>query len=92
MIVLNVTYSMKPGAREKFLSEVSGSGLLGKIRAEQGCLRYEYFAAVEDPDKLFLLENWADEAALDAHAGSDNMARLRQLKEIHALDTQILRY
>lgn len=57
-----------------------------------GRLQYEYFAALEDPDKLFLLECWEDEACLDAHAHSENMERLKQLKEQCALDTQIRRY
>ncbi|WP_186564860.1 putative quinol monooxygenase [Lawsonibacter celer] len=91
-IVLNVTYHMKPGMREKFVELVREQGVLAGVRAERGCLQYEYFAALEDPDKLFLLECWEDEACLDAHAHSENMERLKQLKEQCALDTQIRRY
>jgi quinol monooxygenase YgiN len=35
---------------------------------EPGCEQYEVFQSVLDPDKLVLLERWADEAALEAHA------------------------
>jgi quinol monooxygenase YgiN len=36
-------------------------------RSEQGCLRYGFFAAVEDPLTFVAVEEWADRAALDAH-------------------------
>jgi quinol monooxygenase YgiN len=35
---------------------------------EPGCEQFEVFQGVADPDKLTLLERWADQAALDAHA------------------------
>ena len=91
-IELIVTYTAKPGAREAFVDAVVGQGVLAKVRAEGGCVRYEYFAALEDPDKLLLLESWADQAALDAHSQSEGMAELKQIKAIHILDTQIQRY
>ena len=35
---------------------------------EPGCEQFEVFQSVLNPDRLALLERWADEAALDAHA------------------------
>ena len=35
---------------------------------EPGCEQFEIFQGVENPDRLTLLERWADQAALDAHA------------------------
>jgi quinol monooxygenase YgiN len=34
---------------------------------EPGCEQFEVFQSALDPDKLVLLELWADEAALEAH-------------------------
>ena len=59
-IVVNVIYQAKPGMRERFVEEVTRHGILSETRAEAGCLRYEYFAALDDPDRLFLLEHWAE--------------------------------
>ena len=92
MIALNVTYQARPGMRERFVEEVVSSGTLASVRGEKGCLGYEYFAALEDPDKLFLLENWADEAALEAHQKSPAMAALRAVKEKYMVSTDIKRY
>ena len=37
-------------------------------RKELGCEQFEIFQGVADPDRLTLLERWADKAALDVHA------------------------
>ena len=46
-------------------------GLMEKMqedsRGEEGCLRYGFFAAVEDPNSFVAVEEWADREALDAH-------------------------
>lgn len=36
-------------------------------RQEEGCLRYGFFAAVEDPLSFVAVEEWADREALDRH-------------------------
>jgi quinol monooxygenase YgiN len=36
-------------------------------RREEGCLRYGFFAASEDPLSFVAVEEWADRAALDRH-------------------------
>jgi quinol monooxygenase YgiN len=46
-------------------------GLLERMqndsRREDGCLRYGFFAAVEDPLSFVAIEEWADRQALDRH-------------------------
>ena len=54
--ILNVTYTMKPGLRAEFLREVSEHGIQKAVLAEEGCLQYQYFEAVDEPDKLLLVE------------------------------------
>ena len=44
------------------------------VQQEPGCLQYEVFQSALDPDTLVLLELWADQAALAAHAQA-NAAR-----------------
>jgi quinol monooxygenase YgiN len=36
-------------------------------RREAGCLRYGFFAAVEDPLSFVAVEEWADRETLDQH-------------------------
>ncbi|WP_221890173.1 putative quinol monooxygenase [Mycolicibacterium hodleri] len=45
--------------------------------AEPGCLGYEVLQAVDDePNRLVLIERYADRAALDAHLGSTHYQEL----------------
>lgn len=39
----------------------------GDSRKEEGCIRYGFFAAVEDQNSFVAVEEWADRAALDRH-------------------------
>jgi quinol monooxygenase YgiN len=39
-----------------------------EVMNEPGCEQFELFQSVVNPDRLTLLERWADQAALDAHA------------------------
>jgi quinol monooxygenase YgiN len=36
-------------------------------RREEGCIRYGFFAAVEDPLSFIAVEEWEDREALDRH-------------------------
>lgn len=38
------------------------------VMKEPGCQQFEAFQSVVNPDRLTLLERWADQAALEAHA------------------------
>jgi quinol monooxygenase YgiN len=42
-----------------------------EVQKEPGCLQFEIFQSAVNPDKLTLLELWADEAALDVHAAKN---------------------
>lgn len=43
-------------------------GRCAEVMQEPGCLQFEAFQSALDPDRLTLLELWADQAALDVHA------------------------
>jgi quinol monooxygenase YgiN len=42
-------------------------------RREDGCLRYGFFAAVEDPLSFVAVEEWRDREALDLHFGQRHL-------------------
>jgi quinol monooxygenase YgiN len=42
-------------------------GMQDDSRREDGCLRYGFFSAVEDPLSFVAVEEWADREALDRH-------------------------
>jgi quinol monooxygenase YgiN len=42
-------------------------------RREDGCIRYGFFAAVEDPLSFVAVEEWRDREALDAHFAQQHL-------------------
>jgi len=91
-IVLHVTYTCKPGRAEAFVRAVKECGFQRTIRAEDGCLQYDYHLSCEAADTVVLLERWRDAAALAAHLARPHMEALRSLKGEYALDTKLERY
>ena len=81
MLGVNVTYDMKPGMRESFLEEIAACGVQETIRREAGCIRYDYFRSVDDPDRLLLVERWTGPEAQRAHAGQPHISLVAAAKE-----------
>jgi quinol monooxygenase YgiN len=52
-------------------------------RREEGCIRYGFFAAVEDPLSFVAVEEWADREALDRHFAQPHLEEFgRRLLEL----------
>lgn len=47
---VNIYYTGKNGSAKEFAREMTESGLVNKIRAEEGNERYEYFFPLDDPE------------------------------------------
>lgn len=92
MIVLNVTYKCKPELREAFLERIRKEGIDAASRAEAGNLKYDYYIPYGASDDLLLIEKWADEDALKAHAETPHYARLKELKPAYVTDTLVERF
>ena len=49
------------------------AGMQDVSRKEGGCVRYGFFAAVEDPLSFVAVEEWADREALDRHIAEPHL-------------------
>jgi quinol monooxygenase YgiN len=47
-------------------------------RKEQGCIRYGFFAAVEDENSFVAVEEWEDRDALDRHFAEPHLREFAQ--------------
>lgn len=86
MITVNLRYTGTNGSARAFAEEMTSSGIVEKIRAEQGNLRYEYYQSLEDPETILLIDSWEDQAAIDVHHASpmmQDLARLRDKYDLH---------
>ena len=81
MIHVIAIITAKPGQRAAIVEAIRAN--LPAVRAEKGCI--EYGSAVDadgigpfqtkaGPDTVFVVEKWADAAALKAHAAAPHMA------------------
>jgi quinol monooxygenase YgiN len=65
-IRLVITTYAKPGKGTELAQAMADR--CRAVQPEPGCQQYEVFQSALAPDKFVLLEIWADQAALDAHA------------------------
>lgn len=89
---LTVVYTAKPGMRETFVEEVVAAGIIEKIRAEEGCLAYDYYVSEDDADRLMLIEKWASEEHQQTHMTQPHMQDLAAIKARYIDETKIERY
>lgn len=92
MITMNLYYTGKNGAARRFAEEMESSGTAAAIRAEAGNLRYEYFAPLDDPETVLLIDSWESQDALDAHHATPMMQTLAALREKHDLHMRAERF
>lgn len=52
---------------------------IAPARAEDGCLYFDLYQNDAVPNRFFVLDGWRDQATLDAHRLSANVARVRGL-------------
>ena len=91
-IIVNLYYTGKNGSARRFAEDMLSSGLVDRIRAEEGNQRYEYFYPAEDPETVLLIDCWRDQAALDFHHKSPMMAEIARLREKYKLHLRVERY
>jgi quinol monooxygenase YgiN len=95
MITVNLRYTGKGNAAIEFAKEMTESGVVEKIRAEKGNLRYEYLLPLFDDsaDKtVLLIDQWENQEAIDIHHASPMMADIMNLREKYDLHMTVERF
>ena len=92
MITINLYYTDINGAARAFAEEMERSGTAAAVRAEEGNLRYAYFFPMDDPETVLLIDQWRDQAAIDAHHASPMMGQIAALREKYDLHMKAERF
>ena len=75
MIKVTAVNFLKEGCVEEFLS--IATALVEKTNAlDKGCIKYELCKDISDPLRYVMLEEWEDQASLDAHMKSGHFVEL----------------
>ena len=80
-ITVNLRYAGNNGVARRFAQEMTASGTVAAIRAEAGNLRHEYYLSLDDPETVLLIDQWRDQASIDAHHASPIMQTIAALRE-----------
>lgn len=87
MYTIYVKFECLPQKREAFIERVKETGILDAIRAENGCIKYDYYLSEKDPNEILLIEQWKSKNHQQIHINQPHMARLCELKGEYIVST-----
>ncbi len=88
-LIINIYYTGKNGSAKKFVNEMISTGLVEKIRNEDGNERYDYFFPIDDEETVLLIDKWKNKEALDLHHKSDMMKSIAELRDKYNLKMRV---
>ena len=84
MLIVSGAYQIKPGKRDEFMRAIYDGGIIGKIRAEQGNIGYDYYYPYESETEVFFVERWDTRDAWEAHKVAPHVTgALKELKDAY---------
>ncbi len=92
MYTIYVVFNCLPGKREAFVQRVKAEGIVDAVRAENGCIRYDYYFSEKDPNELLLVEAWESKEHQQIHLDQPHMLQLRALKDDYIETTTLKEY
>ncbi len=91
-ITINIYYKGENGNAKKFAEEMVSNGIVDKVRAEEGNLKYEYFFPLDDNETVLLIDRWNNEEALDIHHKSEMMKQIADLRNKYHLSMKVEKF
>lgn len=56
-LTVNLYYTGTNGAAKKFVQDMLDQGIVAKIKAEKGNLKYDYFIPLDDSETILLIDS-----------------------------------
>ncbi len=91
-ITINIYYHGENDNAKKFAREMISKGIVDRVRAEVGNLKYEYFLPIDDEETVLLIDRWQNEEALDAHHKSEMMRQIADLRNKYHLSMKVEKF
>lgn len=89
MFKIYVVFDCLPGKREDYIKRIKEEGILSAIRAEDGCIKYDYYLSEKDENQILLIEQWESKQHQQIHLDQPHMARLRSFKNDYVANTTL---
>jgi quinol monooxygenase YgiN len=87
MIYVVATLTIKPGSLEAL--RAPAAACVAETRKEKGCISYELFASLDDPEKLVFVERWETREDLTAHSKQPHLVAWRDVSAPHLVERRI---
>ena len=91
-LIVNIYYTGENGNARKFAEEMVSTGVVDRVRSEEGNLRYEYFFPMDDNETVMLIDKWKNQEALDIHHKSPMMKEIADLRNKYNLKMRVERF
>lgn len=88
-LIINIYYTGKYGNAKKFAEEMVLSGIIDRVRAEEGNEKYEYFFPMNDSETVLLIDKWRNQEFLDRHHKSLMMKEIAELRDKYKLHMKV---
>ncbi len=88
-LTINIYYTGKDGSARKFAEEMVSSGVVDRVRSEEGNEKYEYFFPMNDSETVLLIDKWKNQDALDIHHKSPMMKEIADLRDKYHLHMRV---
>lgn len=72
-------FTARPGQEQRLRDELNA--MIAPSLAEEGCLGYQPYTDPNRPDRMIIVEEWADSAALDFHFSLPHFEHIAQVLE-----------
>ncbi|MCV0395123.1 MAG: antibiotic biosynthesis monooxygenase [Rhizobiaceae bacterium] len=87
MIYVVATLTIKPGSLDALRGPAAAC--IAETRKEKGCIAYELFESLGDPDKLVFIEKWETREDLTAHSKQPHLLAWRDASAPHLIKREI---
>ncbi len=88
-LTINIYYTGKDGSARKFAEEMVSSGVVDRVRSEEGNEKYEYFFPMNDSETVLLIDRWKNQDALDIHHKSPMMKEIADLRDKYHIHMRV---
>lgn len=76
MILINAIFDVKETEFDNFLADINK--LIDSSKQEAGCLGYELYQSTTSENRFVMIENWADQAAVEQHNQNPDLIAFAQ--------------
>lgn len=91
MIIVTAKMKVKQDFKSDFMVETEP--LIENTRSENGCISYNLYNDIDDPNQLVMLEFWKDMDSLDAHMDTAHFKNFgNAISEYLADEIEIFKY